>query len=360
MAPTPPAVDLLEATARLVGVASPSHEEAALADLVEADLRRHPHLRVDRVGDNVVARTELGRATRVVLAGHLDTVPANGNETPRIEGDVLWGLGSSDMKGGLAVFLALAEHVPDPVHDVTYVFYTAEEVASVHSGLGHLFREAPHLVAGDVAFLGEPTDGAIEAGCQGTARVVVTMRGARAHTARPWMGRNAIHRLGAVLERVAEAPAREPVIDGCRYRESVQAVAVSGGVAGNVVPDEASVTINLRIAPDRTVTEAVDAFRALIADRLDDGDTIELVEASDPAPPGLTHPVLRRLVDHGVAVSAKLGWTDVARFAAHGIPACNLGAGDALVAHTAEEHLYRDSIDRTFATLWGVLTDESS
>src|SRR5688500_8775345 len=339
------ALDLLARTAALVDIPSVSHDETAIADRIEADLRALPHLSVDRVGANVVARTELGRAVRVVLAGHTDTVPVNGNAVARIEGDVLWGLGATDMKGGLAVMLALAESVPSPAVDLTFVFYAGEEVSAEHNGLGHLMLDRPDLLAGDVAILGEPTDGEIEAGCQGTMRLEVTVHGARAHTARPWMGRNAVHRLGAVLRAVDSFPERRPVIDGCEYREALQAVAVSGGVAGNVVPDRASVTLNRRFAPDRTPDEAEAEIRELLAPVLEPGDEARLIDVAPGAPPGLSHPILRALIEeHQLPVRAKLGWTDVARFAAAGIPACNLGPGDATLAHSADERVHRASL----------------
>ncbi len=348
--------DLLQQTARLVDIASPSLGEGPFADQVEGWLRDVPWLTVERHGDNVVARTELGREHRLVLAGHLDTVPANGNDVARIEGDTLWGLGSADMKSGLAVFLELARTVEHPTCDLTYIFYAAEEIAAEHNGLLQLFRERPDLVACDAAVLGEPTDGWIEAGCQGTARVRVTLAGVRSHTARPWKGRNAIHRLGPVLDAISGYVAREPTIDGCTYRESIQAVFVEGGVAGNVVPDEAVLTVNLRIAPDRTVDEAVEAFRAMIDPHLDEGDGFELADCSLPAPPSLDHPLFASMVAAGTPVRAKLGWTDVARFAEHGIPAVNFGPGDSSVAHMRDEHVTRDSIERVHATLLALVT----
>lgn len=348
--------DLLARTAELVDIASPSFAEAAFADLVEAELTAVPWLTVTRIDDNVIARTELGQDQRLVLAGHLDTVPANDNDVARIDGDTLWGLGSADMKGGLAVFLELARTVSAPVCDLTYVFYVAEEVAAEHNGLRHLFRDHPELVRGDAAILGEPTDGWIEAGCQGSVRLDLTLRGARAHTARPWMGRNAIHRLGAVLATIDAFEPRRPVLDGCEYREAIQAVGVRGGVAGNVVPDEATLTVNLRVAPDRTVEEAVEAFRELIVAHLDGGDELTLVDRAEPAPPSLTHPLLAPLVEAGTPVRAKLGWTDVARYAEHGIPAINFGPGDATIAHTRDEHVHRDSIERVHAALLALLS----
>lgn len=344
--------DLLALTAELVAVPSPSHGEAALADHLAAELRAVPWLEVERVGDNLVARTRLGRPTRVLLAGHTDTVPANGNTEPRVDGDVLWGLGSTDMKAGLAVMVELARTVAEPAVDVTYAFYAGEEVAAVHNGLGHLFRDRPDLLAADVALLGEPTDAGIEAGCQGTMRVQVTMRGVRSHAARPWMGRNAIHRLGRLLAAVEAHPTREPEIDGCTFREALQALAVDGGVAGNVIPDLAIVTLNHRFAPDRTPEEAEAAVRQVLAPALEDGDEVEVVDLAGAAAPSLDHPLLRALVERNdLPVRAKLGWTDVARFAAQGIPAANFGPGDATLAHTADERVARQPIERCFAAL---------
>lgn len=344
--------DLLDLTAQLVAVPSESHQEADLVDWLAAELAEVPWLDVQRVGDNLVARTHLGRDTRVLLAGHTDTVPANGNATPRVDGDVLWGLGSTDMKAGLAVMLELARTVDDPAVDVTYVFYAGEEVAAVHNGLGHLLRDRPDLLVADVAILGEPTDATIEAGCQGTLRLEVTLRGARAHVARPWMGRNAIHRLGHLLALVEAHPTREPEIDGCRFRESLQAVAVSGGVSGNVVPDVATVTLNHRFAPDRSPAEAEAAVRAVLAPVLEDGDEVTVVDLAGAAAPSLDHPILQALVQrHQLPVRAKLGWTDVARLAEAGIPSTNFGPGDATIAHRADERVERAPIERCFAAL---------
>lgn len=344
--------DLLASTAALVAIPSESHEEATLATHVEQRLRALGRLDVERVDDNVVARTHLGRPMRLVLAGHLDTVPANDNATPRVEGDVLWGLGSTDMKGGLAVMLALAETVPDPAVDVTWVFYAAEEVAAVHNGLRHLFEHRPDLLVGDAALLGEPTAADLEVGCQGTMRLRVTLMGARAHPARPWMGRNAIHRAGRVLAALDEYEARRPVIDGCEFHEALQALFVEGGVAGNVVPDRAVITINHRFAPDRTPGEAQAHVEEVLSPHLEEGDEVELVDVADAAPPGLTHPLLATLRErNGLTVRAKLGWTDVSRFAAAGIPAANFGPGESSLAHTRDEHVDRASLDAVHAAL---------
>jgi succinyl-diaminopimelate desuccinylase len=348
--------DLIERTARLVAIPSESYAESALADHVEQALRAQDHLSVDRVGDNVVARTALGRAHRLIVAGHLDTVPANDNAMPRVEGDVLWGLGSADMKGGLAIMLDLAADPPEPAVDVTWVFYAGEEVAAVHNGLGHLFEQRPDLLVGDVALLGEPTDAALEVGCQGTMRLEITVTGARAHTARPWMGRNALHRAGRLLAALDDYQERRPVIDGCQYQEALQAVFVEGGVAANVVPDRATVTLNHRFAPDRTIEQARAHVEEVVAPHLDDGDSVTMLDVAAPAPPGLNHPLLAALRErNGLEVRAKLGWTDVSRFAAAGIPAANFGPGDSALAHNRDERVERASLDAVHAALSDLL-----
>jgi succinyl-diaminopimelate desuccinylase len=350
-------IDLLKLTAVLVDVPSVSGNEAALADHVETMLGSIDGLTVERVAESVVARTDLGRPHRLVLAGHLDTVPANGNERARIEGDTLWGLGACDMKGGDAVLLALAQTVPEPAVDVTYVFYACEEVEAERNQLGRLVTERPDLVAGDAAILAEPTGAVIEAGCQGTLRLRVTLAGTRAHSARAWIGRNAIHRLGPVLELAAGYEGRRPVLDGCEFRESLQAVMVGGGVAGNVVPDLATVDFNHRFAPDRTIEQATDHVRDVLAPALEDGDQIEVVDAAAGAAPGLVHPLLRTLTERNdLPVRAKLGWTDVSRFAAAGVPALNFGPGDPLLAHTADERVDRAGLDAVYAALFDLLT----
>jgi len=347
--------DLLAMTATLVDIPSVSFDEAALVAHLEAELRAVPGLTVDRIGDNLVARTNLGRPHRLILAGHTDTVPGAagaGRPLARLDGDTLWGLGSADMKGGLAVMLELARSVPEPAVDVTWVFYAREEVAREHSGLSELFAEAPDLLAGDVAILGEPTAGAIEAGCQGTMRFEVRLRGVRSHTARPWMGRNAIHRAGGLLVALGAYEHREPEVDGCQYREALQAVHIEGGVSGNVVPDEVLLQVNHRYAPDRSGVEAEAHVRDVLAPFLDDGDTVEVVDHGPAAAPGLGHPLLSGLVEQsGLEVRAKLGWTDVAFFGEHGVPAVNFGPGDPTVAHMADEHLHRSTLEASYAAL---------
>jgi len=353
-----PAGDLFALTAALVDVPSESYSEELITDLIEVDLRQTPHLSVERVGDNLVARTQLGHSRRILLAGHTDTVPANDNAGARVDGDVLWGLGAADMKGGVAVMLTLARTLTEPAVDVTYVFYAREEVDAADNGLLEVAKARPDLLQADVALLGEPTAGAVEAGCQGTMRIKVTLAGERAHTARGWMGRNAIHRLAEVLAAVSTYEARRPVVEGCEYREGLQAVAVSGGVAGNVVPDAATLTLNHRFAPDRTPEQAEEHVRRLLESVLDASDTVELTDMAPAASPGLGDPLLAGLIRRtGAPVRAKLGWTDAAFFAARGVPASNFGPGDPRLAHTAGEHVHRDELVSVHAALEGLLID---
>jgi succinyl-diaminopimelate desuccinylase len=330
--------DPIALTAALVDIPSESRHEQRIADDVEAALRAQaPAYEVIRNGDAVLARTNLGRPSRVLLAGHLDTVPAADNVPSRRVGDELFGCGTSDMKSGDAVFLHLAATIAEPSHDITLVMYDCEEIESSANGLGRIERELPDWLHADVAILGEPSGGYIEAGCQGTIRVVTRAAGIRAHSARSWLGDNAIHKLGAVLDRLSSYQPRNVDIDGCTYREGLSAVRIDGGVAGNVIPDAASVTINFRFAPDRSVDQAV----AHVHEVLDGLDVdLELTDAAAGALPGLTKPAAAALVRAaGGQVRAKFGWTDVARFAALGIPAVNYGPGDPNMAHRVDERV---------------------
>jgi succinyl-diaminopimelate desuccinylase len=344
-----PALDLagdpVALTAALVDVPSVSGDERKLADAVEAALRALPHLDVVRDGDAVLARTHLRRERRVLLAGHLDTVPVADNLPSRRDGGLLFGCGTSDMKAGDAVFLHLAATLPEPRHDLTLVFYDCEEVEAARNGLGRIERELPDWLAADLALLGEPTDGLVEAGCQGTLRVEVRTQGRRAHSARSWLGDNAVHRAAEVLNRLAAYQARRVAVDGCEYREGLQAVHIAGGVAGNVVPDECVVTVNFRFAPDRNLAEAETHVREVFA-----GYDLTVTDGSPGALPGLAAPAAQEfLAATGATPRAKYGWTDVSRFAALGIPALNYGPGDPNLAHTREEHVaverIADSVD---------------
>ncbi len=328
--------DPVELCAALVDVPSVSGNEAALADAVQRALgEQAPHLEVLRNGDAVLARTRLGRERRVLLAGHLDTVPIADNLPSRRDGDLLYGCGTSDMKAGDAVIAHLAATCTEPRHDLTLVFYDCEEIEAPRNGLGRIEREQPDWLRADLAILGEPTNGEVEAGCQGTLRVEITTRGRRAHSARSWLGENAVHAAAPVLARLGDYAARQVDIDGCRYREGLQAVHIAGGVAGNVVPDECVVTVNFRFAPDRDVAAAEQHVREVF-----DGFEVVLTDSAPGALPGLDAPLGQEfLAATGNPASAKFGWTDVSRFAALGIPALNFGPGDPNLAHTVEEHV---------------------
>lgn len=332
--------DVVTLTERLVDIESVSRDEQRIADAVEAALKAVPHLDVLRRGNTVVARTALDRGERVVLAGHLDTVPLSDNLPSRNDGSLLHGLGSCDMKGGDAVILRLAATVPEPVRDVTYVLYEGEEIESEFNGLGRLAASDPDLLQADFAILMEPSDGVVEAGCQGTIRVDVTTYGERAHSARSWKGVNAIHLAAPVLAKLSSYDARRPVIDGLTYHEGLNAVGISGGVAGNVLPDVCTVSVNYRFAPNRSEEEAEAFLRAFF-----EGYDVRVTDSAPGAMPGLDRPPAKAFVEAaGGTVNPKFGWTDVARFSALGVPAVNFGPGDPMLAHKQEEHVPLEQI----------------
>ncbi|RCV52248.1 succinyl-diaminopimelate desuccinylase [Marinitenerispora sediminis] len=345
--------DVRTLTAQLVDIESVSGGERVLADAIERELRALPHLTVLRDGDAVVARTELGRPQRVVLAGHIDTVPIAGNVPSHVSGGRLYGCGTSDMKSGVAVQLRLAARVAEPVHDVTYVFYDCEEIEAARNGLRRLARTRPEWLAGDFAVLLEPTGGVIEGGCQGTMRAEVVVPGQRAHSARSWMGRNAIHEAGRVLDILRAYTPRRPEVEGLRFHEGLNAVFVSGGVAGNVIPDECVVTVNYRYAPDLGTEEAEAHLREVFADF-----EVRVIDAAPAARPGLDHPAAEAFVRAvgGGQARAKLGWTDVARMAELGIPAVNYGPGEPTMAHTRDEYVELDAIAAAESRMAGWLT----
>jgi succinyl-diaminopimelate desuccinylase len=339
-------------TASLVDVPSPSGGETRLADEVEAALRAQSHLTVERDGDAIMARTTAGAGQRVVIAGHLDTVPVADNLPSRREGERLYGCGTSDMKAGVAVMLRLAATVAEPRHDVTWLFYDNEETDAAHNGLGRVLRNEPSWLDADLAVLMEPTANRVEAGCQGTLRVLVVCTGRRAHSARSWLGENAIHAAGEVLNRLAAYEARQVTIDGCDYREGLNAVRIEGGVSGNVVPDRCTIAVNHRFAPDRTEEQAL----AHVQELLEPFECV-LTDSAPAAPPRLGEPAAADfLAAIGGEPQAKLGWTDVARFASLGIPAVNFGPGDPNLAHTREEWVPIHQITDAVTVLRAYLT----
>jgi succinyl-diaminopimelate desuccinylase len=329
---TTDAVALAEA---LVNIESVSCNEQAITDAIEAVLAPLDNLEVTRRGNTLVARTALGRGERVVIAGHTDTVPLNANLPARNDGTNLHGLGACDMKGGVAVALALALTLTEPNRDLTYVFYECEEIDSEFNGLATLVASDPGLLEADFAILMEPSNAVVEAGCQGTLRARIRTRGERAHSARSWTGVNAIHLAAPILERLNTYEARRPVIDGLTYHEGLNAVFISGGVAGNVLPDECVVTVNHRFAPDRSEEEAATFVRDFFG-----GYDVTVTDSAPGALPGLDRPAAKAFLDAvGGEANPKFGWTDVARFTGLGIPAVNFGPGDPLLAHKQEEHV---------------------
>ena len=322
--------DLLMA---VTDIESVSGNERALADAVEEALVALPHLAVERDGDAVVARTTLGRGTRVVVAGHLDTVPLAANLPSWRQGDLIYGRGTCDMKGGVTVALAAAAQLSEPRHDVTWIFYDNEEVEAVRNGLGRLARNRPDLLAGDFAVLMEPTGARIEGGCQGTLRFEVTTSGTAAHSARSWLGHNAIHDAGVLLRTLADYEPRTVEVEGLEYREGLNAVGITGGIAGNVIPDRCTITVNFRFAPDRDIADAKAHCAQVFA-----GHDLVWKDESPAARPGLDRPAAAEcLTAVGGEPRAKYGWTDVARFSALGVPAVNFGPADPGKAHTDDE-----------------------
>lgn len=338
------AASVADITRQLCDIESVSGNEHGIADAIEAALEHHPHLTLTRDGDALVARTALGRERRVVIAGHTDTVPLNGNLPTRFESedgvDFLWGRGTVDMKAGVAVQLKLAADLSEPGVDVTWIWYDNEEVDSDRNGLGRLAANHPELLSADFAILGEPTNSQVEGGCNGTMRIELRTTGKRAHSARAWVGVNAIHAAAPILEILA---AYEPVsiaVDGLVYREGLNAVAIEGGIAGNVIPDGCTVTVNYRFAPSRTSLDAEAHLREVFA-----GFELTVVDSADGARPGLDAALARQFLDAvGGQARPKYGWTDVARFSALGTPAVNYGPGDPLLAHADDERVAIEQI----------------
>lgn len=339
---------VVELTRALCDVPSVSGNERAIADAVERALSMHAtHLELTRNGDAIVARTHLGRSQRVVIAGHLDTVPINDNLPTRLEpGEstasetgTLWGRGTVDMKGGCAVMLALAVGLTEPTHDVTWVWYDHEEVASELNGLGRLSRTHPELLAADFAIVAEPSNAVVEGGCNGTLRVELRATGRRAHSARAWMGENAIHALAPALAVLAAYEPESIEVDGLVYREGLSAVGIEGGVAGNVIPDAGVLTVNYRFAPDKSAAEAEQLLRTLFTAAAPELELV-VTDAAGGARPGLDAPLAQHFIAAaGGTPAPKYGWTDVARFAELGIPAVNYGPGDPSLAHTDDERV---------------------
>jgi succinyl-diaminopimelate desuccinylase len=329
---------LARSTLALCAIASPTGAEAALANHLEAWAAAvwAPTERV-RVGHSFFfGRREDARPT-VALVGHLDTVPPHPETgTPRREGDRLFGTGASDMKGGLAVMMALAESLPRQALPVNLVLalYEREEGPYAESGLGPLFQRVPELARARFAVALEPTDALVQVGCVGSLHATLRFRGKAAHAARPWQGVNALHLAGPLLTELLALKPREVDCAGFLFREVLTATLGEGGRARNVVPDVFTLNVNVRFAPGRTAEEAEEELRRLVAGRAE----VEVTDRSPSAPVCAENPFFLRLVQAtGRPATAKQAWTDVARLAQHGVEAVNFGPGETSQAHQAME-----------------------
>ncbi len=378
---------LLDSTQNLIEIPSVSRHETRLADHLEKMLSEIFHLKTERVGNNIIARTELGKDQRLLLGGHIDTVIHPPDFVVTRFPESISGPGAVDMKGGLAIMLELARI--EPKLDVSFVFYVCEEVDISESGLRQIESERPDLLEASAAILMEPTGAAIEAGCQGSMKVLLNLKGKRAHTARAWKGSNAIHRLAPVFLAINEYVPRQPVIEGCQFHEAIQVVSITGGVAGNVVPDQAQALINVRFAPDRDSNAALSELKELIEKALGSsvkileeapaikeagnkeagkkskkartpGDSLTVLDRAEPAAPSLDHPVFAELKGQVEQIRAKLGWTDVSFFYEKNIPALNFGPGDPELAHTQDERVFGKELMEVYEKLSALLAGKSS
>ena len=344
--------ELSKLTLDLVNISSVSKDEKSIADLIAEALKKYSHLKITRVNNSIVAQTNFGNKQRVVIAGHIDTVPANNNFPGKINNSEVIGLGSVDMKSGIAVALKLASEITNSNYDVTYLFYESEEIETKFNGLELITKQQKDLLDCDFAILMEPTNGILEVGCQGSLRFEVSTSGKRSHSARWWNGENAIHKINKILEILNNYKSREPEIDGHKFREALQAVKVNGGIAGNVVPDSVTISINHRFAPDTSIDQATQNMKTLFKDF-----NFQLVDAANAAPTGLSNPLIKEFVSNiGKNVAPKFGWTDVARFANAGIPAINFGPGDPNLAHHPEEKVLISQINDVYESLKNWLT----
>jgi succinyl-diaminopimelate desuccinylase len=332
------APDLAARTLQLVDTASESRAEAPLVALVRELVPADP------VYDD--GEVLLYGEGEVVLAGHLDTVPAQRNIPGRISDGAVHGLGASDMKSGVAVMIELARAgVPG-----RYLFFTREEVPLSESPLPALF--ASGLLGGtELAVVLEPTDCILHAGCLGNIQARVTFHGESAHSARPWTGLNAIHELVRGLEELVRQEPLDVELDGLTYREVVSAVRVEGGIAANVVPAAASVELNYRYAPGRTREDAERRLRGLVPH-----GEVDILSNSPAAPPALTNPSAERLRALVPEVAPKQAWTPVAQFAEQGIDAINYGPGATAYAHRQDEQVPVENLHIVYETLRSFLS----
>ena len=330
-------------TLELVDVASESRDEAALAAHV-AGVLRAGGLDVLDLGDACVLARPAGRRPRTLLAGHLDTVPAQDNRPGRRDADRVHGLGASDMKGGLAVMVELALAGAE----VGVLFFPREELPFADTALTPLLEREPAELDVDVCFVMEPTDCAVHAGCLGNINARWTFRGRSGHSARPWLADNAIERAAAGITALAAQPANPVTFDGLEFVEVASVTRFAGGIAGNVIPDVAECHVNFRYAPGRTPGEAEARLAELCAGH---GE----LEVTGNAPSGavaVTHPDVLRLIEvGGLEVAPKQAWTPVAELTAAGVPAVNFGPGSPAQAHRRDESVEVANLVRAYTVL---------
>jgi succinyl-diaminopimelate desuccinylase len=335
-------------TLELVNIPSVSRAEAEIARYVDEAV---PLPRIHRDGETLVFATEPAGRPLVVLAGHLDTVPPQQNIPGRLEDGVVHGLGASDMKGGVAVMIELARWAAEEPRlgvDLAFVFFPREELSASESPLPALFDAwAPIRTAALVVVL-EPTDGAIHAGCLGHLHAELVFEGVSAHSARPWLGENAIERAVEGLQPLVGLAPRDAVVGGLVFREVLSATQIHGGIAGNVIPDRVTVELSYRYAPDRTPEEAAAELRRLV----DGGGRLSVLSNSPAGRVTVDSPLVRRLQEVGdFAVEPKQAWTNVAEFSAIGLDAINLGPGATRYAHKRDEQVEAAALARTYAAL---------
>jgi succinyl-diaminopimelate desuccinylase len=325
--------------------------EEELCDDLETRISASPGWQIERVSNNLAARRAEPDPSleKVVLAGHLDTVPEpEGGIEVRVEGDRIYGRGASDMKAGDAVMLALLENFPEQSRlEPAFVFYEREEGPYAENGLEAVFAGCPWVLDAGLALVPEPTAAALEVGCVGTSQVEITFRGRSAHAARPWQGENALTKAGRFLDALHERPAEEVIVESLPFYEVLTPTLARGGRAKNVVPDSFVVNVNYRFAPGKDLEDV----KQLFEDLLGDSATFEVVDFAPSGPVNLDNPLLQELIDTGLEVRPKQAWTDVARFSERGVAAANFGPGLPSQAHQEAEHAELPRLEECYAHL---------
>lgn len=345
---------LFELTKDLIQINSVSGNEKQLVDKLENHLKSFSHLKLTRISNTLVAECKKPETAQIILAGHVDTVPPASNETVKIVGNTLYGLGACDMKGGIAVMIKLAESAKDFNVSTRFIFYESEEVEINKNGLQLLSRRQPELLKADGAILLEPTNSQLELGCQGVLLFNIQVKGVKAHAARPWKGVNSITRAPKIIESVKSFPKKKVMLEGVCYKESLEPVKFNSGSATNVIPDLAEITLSYRFAPDKSAdiaqAEIFSHFKHVLDNSL--GDNIVILEARNGAYPASKSGIFKQLFElTSNKVSAKLGWTDVAFFSENQTVAVNFGPGDPQLAHSPDEKLEKGELEQSYKIL---------